>query len=268
MLRVLILLLATVGIVRGDIEKEETDVLNEAFDLLDEAFAARLGEGAPQDADRAIELALQSVEKGVVEGNAVVGDVWLHGVAGHAVDYAKAREFYQLGADAGDPRSQYNLGLMYATGAGVPQVCLLVHRGVQTGCHVKALQDNARAVLLTYLAATGDYTPAVMALAFRHLHGNGVPHSCDTAAMYYEKVARRVADEFAQGHLQGGAPEEALLRDAGVRHAGVDDTADADDDVVAWWQERAEAGHPDAQVLLGQLHQHGLHGVQPDAEAA
>ena len=38
-----------------------------------------------------------------------------------ARDYGKAREWYQMAADAGNTDAMYNLGVLYANGYGVAQ---------------------------------------------------------------------------------------------------------------------------------------------------
>jgi hypothetical protein len=45
-----------------------------------------------------------------------------------------------------------------------------------------------------YFAAAGNDSFARMVLGYRHMHGLGVPKSCQTAVLYYQPVAEQVVD--------------------------------------------------------------------------
>jgi hypothetical protein len=45
-----------------------------------------------------------------------------------------------------------------------------------------------------YFAAAGNDSGARMALGYRHMHGLGVPKSCQAAVLYYQPVAEQVVD--------------------------------------------------------------------------
>jgi TPR repeat protein len=96
----------------------------------------------------------------------------------HRGDYATAlREFRPL-AEQGDADAQYNLGLMYANGHGVPQD------------HVEA------AMWFRPLAELGD-AGAQFALGFMYANGHGVPQDHVEAATWY-----RAAAEQGEAHAQ------------------------------------------------------------------
>ena len=45
-----------------------------------------------------------------------------------------------------------------------------------------------------YFAAAGNDSFARVALGYRHMHGLGVPRSCQTAVLYYQPVAEQVVE--------------------------------------------------------------------------
>ena len=45
-----------------------------------------------------------------------------------------------------------------------------------------------------YFAAAGNDSAARMALGYRHMHGLGVPKSCQAALLYYQPVAEHVVE--------------------------------------------------------------------------
>lgn len=78
--------------------------------------------------------------------------------------------------------------------------------------------DEQKALLHYYFGAAGGDVLSQMALAYRHMHGAGVPKSCWSAATYYQAVAEtvlegvledggvaqvRVMGEGWQGHVVG-----------------------------------------------------------------
>jgi TPR repeat protein len=67
---------------------------------------------------------------------------------------------------------------------------------------VVCLQPDEEAAMLNYyFGALGGDSLSRMALAYRHLHGRGVPKSCWTAASYYLPVAEEVGLCHAAQHV-------------------------------------------------------------------
>ena len=52
-----------------------------------------------------------------------------------------------------------------------------------------------------YAASVTGHPGALMAMGYRHSQGFGVPKACNTAALNYIEVARRVAEASVQGFL-------------------------------------------------------------------
>lgn len=85
-------------------------------------------------------------------------------------DYATALSEFQRLAAAGNFVAQYNLGIMYANGMGVPQ-------------------DNGKAAVWFYKAAKGGDARAQYNLGNLYAEGLGVPKNIFDAAYWYSKAA-------------------------------------------------------------------------------
>ena len=77
-------------------------------------------------------------------------------------DYSEAVKWYRLAADQGDAYAQNNLGVMYAKGQGVPQDYVLAHMWF----NLSAAQGNEDAVKNRDIVA-GQMTPDQLAEAQR-----------------------------------------------------------------------------------------------------
>jgi uncharacterized protein len=87
-------------------------------------------------------------------------------------DFAEAVKWYRLAADQGDAFAQTNLGLMYNTGEGVPQ-------------------DYGEAVKWYRLAADQGDASAQTDLAFMYAEGQGVPQDLVQAQEWFTLAATR-----------------------------------------------------------------------------
>ena len=91
-------------------------------------------------------------------------------------DNAKAVACYQKAADGGHALAQGQLGVMYMTGKGVPQ-------------------DNAKAVAWYRKAADGGHALAQFMLGAMYAEGQGVPQDNETAHMWFNLAASRSTGE-------------------------------------------------------------------------
>lgn len=114
-----------------------------------------------------------------------------------AGDYATARREWLPLAEAGDARSQYQLGVMHINGEGVEA-------------------DAAMALKWFRLAADQGYTPSLVSLAGLYYAGRGANHDHDEAARLYVKAARQgnAEAQFALGglYVRGHGVEKDLVR--------------------------------------------------------
>ncbi len=108
---------------------------------------------------------------GVAEAQYNLGVMYSEG-KGVPQDYAKALQWYRKAAEQGDAKAQYNLGLMYHAGQGVPQ-------------------DYAQAVKSYRKAAEQGYAKAQNNLGVMYRIGQGVPQDYAQAHMWYNLAASR-----------------------------------------------------------------------------
>ena len=103
---------------------------------------------------------------------------------------AEAARWYRLAADQGHARSQYNLGTMYYTGSGLPE-------------------DNAEAVRWWRLAADQGYASAQYNFGLMYATGEGIPTDDVLAYMWWNLAA-------GQGH-EGAQRNKDTLEDRMTR---------------------------------------------------
>ena len=117
--------------------------------------------------------------------------------AANSGDYATALQEWRPLAEQGDADAQFNLGLMYRKGAGVPQ-------------------DYSEAVKLYRLAAEQGVADAQTNLGVRYQNGQGVPQDYTEAAKWYRMAAEQ-GYATAQSNLGSlyangkGVPQDYVL---------------------------------------------------------
>ena len=98
-------------------------------------------------------------------------------------------------AEQGDAVAQYNLGVIYATGEGVPQ-------------------DDAEAVRWYRLAAEQGYALAQGALGAMYMNGQGVPQDHETAHVWLNLAASRSTGEQRDEYVEArDAVAERMTRE-------------------------------------------------------
>jgi TPR repeat protein len=145
-------------------------------------------------------------------------------------DYEKAYRLFKPLAGQGNAKAQYNLGVMYANGQGVPQ-------------------DYAEAMKWFRKAAAQGYAEAQFNLGVMYDNDRGVPQDYSEAVKWYRKAA---AQGYAEAQFNLG-----LKYDKGQ---GVpQDYAEA----AILYRKAAEQGVPQAQYNLGTMYYEGQ-GVPQD----
>ena len=96
-------------------------------------------------------------------------------------DYKEAAKWYQLAAMQGHASAQHNLGVMYEVGRGIPQ-------------------DDSEAVRLYQLAANQGNASAQLNLGYMYAHGRGVPQD-DSEAVRLFQLAANQGNDVAQLNL-------------------------------------------------------------------
>jgi TPR repeat protein len=143
------------------------------------------------------------------------------------VDYAKAREWYEKGAAAGNGPSMGNLGALYSRGWGAglhhgAQVVRARRCGWQSYRNVQPGPDlrKGREIAVDYTAARAwyekaaaeDYAPAMLRLGWLYEEGHGVERNLAEAARWYEQAAAQDEDEAEQAKKHLARVREALSK--------------------------------------------------------
>lgn len=124
-------------------------------------------------------------------------------------------------------------------------------------------KNTAKAVLHQYFAATGGDERGQMAMAYRHLHGIGVPKSCQAAVLYYNMPAEKVVNLV---QVPGLSPNVEKVRLTADEENGA--SARRERDVVQYYQYSADMGNTDAATAIGQLLNYGARGLRQDHRRA
>jgi TPR repeat protein len=145
-------------------------------------------------------------------------------------DYATAFKEWQPLAVAGNATAQYNLGVMYREGQGVPQ-------------------DYKEAVKWFRLAAEQGDAYAQNNLGVMYREGRGVPQDYKEAVKWY-RLAAEQGDAIAQNDL-------------GVMYTNGQGVPQDYKEAVKWYRKAAEQGNAAAQSNLGVMYERGQ-GVPQD----
>ena len=203
------------------------------------------------DALRALQQEYASVTKEVMEANSILpgvtvgyrlaakqgdasaqfnlGVMYANG-DGVPQDYTEAEKWYRLAAKQGNADAQSNLGVMYADGKGVPQ-------------------DPTEAEKWYRLAAQQGVSQAQYNLGLRYYNGDGVPQDYTEAEKWYRLAAK-----------QGNADAQYNLGFMYANEQGVpQDYAEAE----KWYRLAAKQGDANAQSNLGIMYYNGK-GVPQD----
>ncbi|KAG8346585.1 putative Sel1 repeat [Trypanosoma vivax] len=145
------------------------------------------------------------------------------------------------GAAQGHSRLHWLLGVLHATGIGVPR-------------------SDAHAILHYTFAALDGVPEAHMALGARYRDGKGIPRNCEAAVAHYREVADAVA----------------MTYDGLSNPSSASQMYDQNTESGSWWYSsrrenslhvmmyRADSGATDAIIALGYAYFKGRHGVQRD----
>ena len=170
-------------------------------------------------------------------------------LSAQAPDFAETKKR----AEAGDASAQYNLGVMYRNGNGVPK-------------------DDAEAVKWYRKAADQGHADSQLSLGDNYAAGHGVPKDDAEAVKWYRKAADQgnAAAQYNLGFiyekgffLTTGQDVEEILRLIEKGGSFPKDYAEA----VKWYRKAADQGSAIAQNNLGEMYYNGAGVSQDYAEA-
>jgi len=147
-----------------------------------------------------------------------------------ALNYEKARR----GAERGDAKAQFNLGLIFQRGLGVDR-------------------NDRAAFELFFEAAQQGYARAQHQLALAYANGQGIPQNYAEAVKWF-----RLAAEQGYGEAQ---------YQLGLAYANGQGIPINFSDAEKWFRLAAEQGNASGQFQLGAMYKNGVGVPQNDAEA-
>ena len=185
-------------------------------------------------------------------------------------DYAIAFTFWEPLAKSGNKVAQYNLGVMYKNGQGVPQdyqqAVAWYRKAAEQGYanaqyNLGVMYDNGQGVAQDYQQAVAWYRKAAEQgdasaqynLGIMYDNGQGVAQDYKQAAAWYRKAAK-------QGHARAQT-------NLGVMYKNGQGVLQDYQQAVAWYRKAAEQGHVNAQYNLGVMYDNGQ-GVVQDYQQA
>ena len=183
----------------------------------------------------ALPMMLRSAEAGYSPAETVYGTAFMGGGEGVHANYSVALHWLTRAAKSGDPIGQYNLGLMYDSGRGIPP-------------------DFKRAEALYLRAAEQGNVSAMINLGLLYERGEeGVPQNWDASFALFKLAA------------ESGSP--VALHDVGRAYSTGHGTHRDDALAFEWWMRAAKAGYEPSQLQVSRALLNGW-GVEPDLEAA
>ena len=185
-------------------------------------------------------------------------------------DYATALKAWQPLAQQGDANAEYNLGLLYARGQGVPQ-------------------DYKQAAAWYEKAAQQDVPAAEYNLGVMYANGQGVPANPQEASKWFLKAAQKGVGEAVaglatvysegEGAFRNYAEAEKYYRqaaEAGVASAAFNlgvmydvgqGVQQSYSEALKWYHQAADAGYASAMTNIAILYYNGQ-GVKRDLSQA
>lgn len=175
-------------------------------------------------ADKSLPKAVAAIEAQAFTGDAFaqhdLAAIYTAGHGGIKIDYAKASKWFEESAHNGSSNAQYNLGVLYHQGLGVPK-------------------DTAKAIEMYRVAASNNHPEALYNLAIAYVEGVGVEYNPQIAATYFERSADGGVVEAA--YNLGMLQENGLLGES------------QPDEAIFWYKIAADKGNKDAAKSLADL---------------
>ena len=184
-------------------------------------------------ADASVEDIIKSAKKRDAGAQYNLGLMYYYG-RGVPQNYEKAIDWFTKSAEQDNAWAQNNLGLMYDNGRGAPQ-------------------DYEKAIDWFTKSAEQDFAWAQYNLGLMYDNGRGVPQDYEKAIDWYTKSAEQ-GNAWAQNNL-------------GLMYAEEKGTPQDDKQAVHWLTKSAEQSFAAAQSNLGVMYANGR-GVPPDDKRA
>ncbi len=164
-----------------------------------------------------------------------LGNIYTNGLLGEKRDFAEALKWYRSAGDKGFAAAQFNLGLAYELGRGVPA-------------------DERQAFKYYLMAAEQGYAAAQFNVGNMYSTGRGVAQDLFEANLWYKQAAEK-------------GIVEALLN-LGVAYEAGRGVKKDELQAARWYKQAADRGLPSAQYNLGVLFEDGRGVAKNEITAA
>ncbi|AAK24014.1 conserved hypothetical protein [Caulobacter vibrioides CB15] len=228
------------------------------------------GEGREPDVAKGLVWLRKAVALGDTDAMVELGNLYLFGAEGLAVDAPGAVKLYARAARLGDPNAMFNMAVMHRGGYGLPENPRLARawylRSGEAGLAAGAFgagvallegyggrSDARRGVLWLRRAIEMGSAEAMNELGRLHAEGLGVSSDSDKALYFYRAAARNELPDAM--YRLGAAHYNGRLTDRNYVVA------------MRWFQLAADRGDYDAWFALGVMCETGR-GVKSDRELA
>ena len=201
--------------------KKTVKTAEEAFNIGYDYYFGK--NGKQKDYSEAVKWYRKAAEQGYMDAQYNLGVCYEKG-QGVPQDYFEAVKWYRKAAEQGDMDAQYNLGYCYEEGQGVPK-------------------DYFEAVKWYRKAAEQGHARAQNNLGYCYKYGQGVPKDYSEAVKWYRKATE-------QGHA-------TAQNNLGVCYEKGQGVSQDYSEAVKWYRKAAEQGHTFAQYNLGNCYYNG-----------
>jgi len=244
--------------------------------VFDEAMLIELWPSSPQSMPQARLLAVEAIKKGI----------W----ALESKDYKSAMQFFRKAAVQGYALAEYNIGLMYHHGYGVPQdydqamqwYRNVVYRGLSDGIHNAAIniglmyengegvtQDYAEAMKWFRMAAEQGSALGQNKMGYLYYNGRGVSQDYTKALKWFRMAADQ---EFVPGDYRDNPgffhdiPHAQYI--VGTLYANGLGVSQDYEQARQWYRKAADKSEYDeAQLSIGVLYENGWGVPQDNSQA-
>lgn len=166
--------------------------------------AYETGQGAPQNAAKAIQLYRQAADAGYGPAMIDLGWFYQHGEHGLPHDPAQALSLYTQAADQGLAQGPHNLAVMYDQGGGIPE-------------------DNAQAAAWYTRAANTGHARAQLNLGVMLAQGEGIPRDLASAYKFLTLARLNTSDQQAQWAARGALDSLVMPQISNDQKRRIDD---------------------------------------------
>lgn len=206
---------------------------------------------------KAAEWFRKAAEQGYVMGQYNLGLMYRLG-RGVPQNYAEAMKWFRMAAEQGDPVAQNDIGHLYSNGYGVPQ-------------------DYAEALKWYHQAAEQGNAMAQFNIGLMHRFGQGVPKNDVEAARWYRMAAAQgfadaiknlnFIDKFEATLVLANQGDPSAQNDIGYMYENGDGVTQNHGEAMKWYFSAAFRGNVYAQYNVARMYRDGYGVIKDEIES-